>query len=276
MSAIVRTARIIFSVAVCCSAAFTDMHPGRSSPVAEPQGAAANELTGLPEKISVDVPLQRLALLIPELPAAGKNPARSEPFDMPPKAALPQEIASKWGDLQSRILADERTIAACRVDETMCSPAARRFLSLAGTGGKNPQSPLRTQLGKINRAVNLAIRPESDWAQYGFADFWASPLQTLASESGDCEDYAIVKYAVVRALGIAETDLRLMIVRDDKHQTAHAVLAVRDEQEWLILDNRTMLIVNADDARYYNPMFALERETPKTFAAAAIDPITDR
>jgi predicted transglutaminase-like cysteine proteinase len=274
MSAFVRTARIIFSVAVCCSAAFTDMHPSRSSPIAEPQGNSANELQGLPEKISVELPLQRLALLAPELPGGGRITARpAEPFDMPAKAALPEEVASKWNDLQSRILADEKMIAACRSDEAACSPPARRFLSLVESGGNNEP---RVQLGKINRAVNLAIRPESDWAQYGIADFWASPLQTLASGAGDCEDYAIVKYVVLRALGMAEADLRLMIVHDDKHQTEHAIVAVRDGQEWLILDNRTMFIVNADDARYYNPMFVLEQKTPQTFAAAAVNSITDR
>jgi predicted transglutaminase-like cysteine proteinase len=153
-------------------------------------------------------------LLAPELPGSGKSPAQlAEPFNMPAKAALPEEIASKWSDLQSRVVADERTIAACRTDEASCSPAARRFLSLVESGGKNER---RIQLGKINRAVNLAIRPASDWAQYGTADFWASPLQTLGSGAGDCEDYAIVKYVVLRALGMAETDLRLMIVRDDK------------------------------------------------------------
>jgi predicted transglutaminase-like cysteine proteinase len=274
MSAFVRTARIIFSVAVCCSAAFADMHPGRSSPAAEPQGISANELQGLPEKISVDFPLQRLALLTPELPGAGKNPERpAEPFYMSENAALPGEIASRWSDLQSRILADEKTIAACRTDETACTPAARRFLSLAETGGKNEP---RVQLGKINRAVNLAIRPASDWAQYGSADFWASPLQTLASGAGDCEDYAIVKYAVLRAQGMADSDLRLIIVNDDKHQTEHAILAVWDGLDWLILDNRTMFIVSADAARYYSPLFLLEQKTPQAFATASVAPITDR
>lgn len=274
MSAFVRTARIAFSVAVCCSAAFTDMHTGRSSPVAESPGSSANELPGIREEISIAVPLRRLALLIPESPGAGANTLRpSEPFNMPARTTLPEDIASKWSDLQSRILADEKTIAACRLDQTVCSPAARRLLSLMESGGGNE---LRIQLGKINRAVNLAIRPASDWAQYGYADFWASPLQTLASGAGDCEDYAIVKYVALRAVGIAETDLRLMIVRDDRHQTEHAVVAVRDGQDWLILDNRTMFIVNADDAAYYNPLFVLEQKTPQNFASAAINSITDR
>ena len=274
MSAFVRTARIIFSVAVCCSAAFADMHPSRSSPAAEPQTSGSNELQGLPETIPADLPLPRLALLIPELSNVPKTTVRpAEPFDMPAKAALPDDIASKWSDLQSRVLADEKTIAACRLDNAACSPAARQFLSLAITDDKSER---RAQLGKVNRAVNLAIRPASDWAQYGVADFWASPLQTLASGAGDCEDYAIVKYTLLRALGMSETDLRFIIVRDDKHQTEHAVVAARDGQDWLLLDNRTLFIVNAVDAGYYSPLFVLEQKMPQTFAAAAVNPITDR
>ena len=260
---------MMFSVAVCCSAAFADMHPSRSSPVAEPYDAQ-----GLPESKSADVVNQQLALLSPDLTGPGKATFRpAEPFDMAAKVVLPAEMAAKWSELQSRVLADEKTIAACRSDAAACSPAARRFLSFIELGGKNER---RVQAGQINRAVNLAIRPASDWAQYGYADFWASPLQTLTSGAGDCEDYAIVKYAALRALGIAEADLRLVIVRDDKHQTDHAIVAVRDEHEWLILDNRTMAILNAEDARHYNPLFALDQQTGQTFAAAAVSPVIDR
>jgi predicted transglutaminase-like cysteine proteinase len=49
----------------------------------------------------------------------------------------------------------------------------------------------------------------NDCTQYGYADFWASPLQTLGSGAGDCEDYAIVKYVALRGLGILPDDLRL-------------------------------------------------------------------
>ena len=57
--------------------------------------------------------------------------------------------------------------------------------------------------------------------RYG-ADFWASPLQTLG---GDCEDYAIVKYVVLRELGITAHDPRLIIVQDQKRETGHAVVS---------------------------------------------------
>ena len=85
-----------------------------------------------------------------------------------------------------------------------------------------------------------------------------------------------MKYAVLRAQGMTNSDLRLIIVNDDKHQTEHAIVAVRDGLDWLILDNRTMFIVSADDARYYSPLFVLEQKTPHAFATASVAPITDR
>ena len=99
----------------------------------------------------------------------------------------------------------------------------------------------------------MAIRPTSDWAQYGYPDFSVSPLQTLGSGAGDCEDYAIVKYVALRELGVVPDDLRLVIVQDGKREIGHAVVAVRYEQRWLILDNRTMAILDVDEVREYPP-----------------------
>src|SRR5262249_39140830 len=123
--------------------------------------------------------------------------------------------------------------------------------------------------GWLNRAVNLSIKPANDWTQYGDVDYWASPLQTLGSQAGDCEDYAIVKYVALRELGVDPDDLRVVIVRDDKRLTEHAVLAVRHERNWLVLDNRTMSILNTEAARNYRPLFALNGT--RAFGVAAVD-----
>ncbi len=107
----------------------------------------------------------------------------------------------------------------------------------------------------------------SDWAQYGYAQFWASPLQTLSSGAGDCKDYAIVKYAALRELGIAPSDLRLVIVRDDVRQAEHEILAVRYEQNWLILDNLTMAMLDAEQIRHYYPLFVMDYRGARAFTA---------
>ena len=108
----------------------------------------------------------------------------------------------------------------------------------------------------------------SDWAQYGVADYWATPLESLNNGAGDCEDYAIAKYVALREAGIIPDNLRLVIVRDIKGQTNHAVLAVRYEEKWLILDNRTLVMVNADMAQYYYPLFVLDQRGVRTFITA--------
>jgi predicted transglutaminase-like cysteine proteinase len=199
-------------------------------------------------------------------------PLGTEPFGLPPTAAQ-GTMSSKWSDLQARILDDERSLAACRIDESACADSARRFLSIVELGRKQDG---RARMGSINRAVNLSIRPASDWSQYGYADYWASPLQTLGSGAGDCEDYAIVKYFVLRELGVPVSDLRLVIVRDDKRQLEHAVTAVRYEQRWLILDNRTLAILDAEDVNHYRPLYALHQDDARPIATAAIERVISR
>jgi predicted transglutaminase-like cysteine proteinase len=176
--------------------------------------------------------------------------------------AMLSTTSAKWADLQSRIRAEKETLAGCRSGARPCPAAARRFLSIVENGR---QREGRARLGEINRAINLSIRPMSDLAQYGVEDFWASPLASLSSGAGDCEDYAIAKYVALEESGIAPEDLQLEIVRDVEHQATHAVVTVHYKDEWLILDNRTLRIINAEETHYY-PLLALDHEGVRTFA----------
>jgi predicted transglutaminase-like cysteine proteinase len=272
MSAFVRIGRIVFLIAVCCGAAFADVHSSQSASVPESNENNGSGAQLVSDNKPGDLSVPQLGALATDLLARSKD---ALPSGRPNSSSLMTagDISSKWNELQSRIRADETAIAACRSQPITCYDAARRFLAIVDLGRKHEG---RVRLGWLNRAVNMAIRPVSDWAQYGLADFWASPLQTLSSEAGDCEDYAIVKYVALRELGILPDDLRLVIVQDDKRETGHAVVAVRYEQRWLILDNRTMAILNAEDVKYYRPLFALDQQGTHTIATAALDRITDR
>lgn len=243
MFALIRVAYFCL-LAVCSSGAFANVHsvlaPGDSS------------LDLAPSMSPLDI-----------LPHRALPPA--EPFNLRSRR-VPTEITTKWSELQSRISADEKALAACRSGERPCSQAELRFLSIIELARKHEG---RARLGWVNRAINMSIKPVSDWAQYGDSDYWASPLQTLASGTGDCEDYAIVKYVALRAVGIDADDLRLVVVLDDKRRTEHAVLAVRYEQKWLILDNLTMAIITAEDVRGYRPLFALN--SASAIAVAGVD-----
>jgi len=80
-------------------------------------------------------------------------------------------------------------------------------------------------------------------AQHGVPDLWSSPLATFSSGKGDCEDYAIAKLAALLLAGIPARDLRLMLVRNVRSGEAHAVLAARLDDHWLILDNSGHLLL---------------------------------
>jgi len=281
MFAIVRIARIFLLVAFCCGAAFADMHPNPLASVSEPTGPDAPDSQFVAKNRSGDPALLQLASLAPDLVAHEKHAVPNiEPFDFSAMTAslsettiMLGEMSEKWKELQARIAVDEKTVMKCLSDESTCSQAARSFLSIVDLGRKHEG---RARLGWINRAVNTSIRPTSDWAQYGYADFWASPLQALGNGAGDCEDYAIVKYVALRNLGMDVKDLRLVIVQDYKHHTIHAVVAVRDEQRWAILDNRTMAIVNTDELKNYLPLVVLAQQGDRTIAVAAANQVTNR
>jgi predicted transglutaminase-like cysteine proteinase len=69
-------------------------------------------------------------------------------------------------------------------------------------------------------------------------DIWLSPLSFIQT-SGDCADYAIAKYFVLRLLGIPDEDLRILIVRDTLRQQGHAVLLVKTAESVAVLDNQS-------------------------------------
>lgn len=267
MSVFVQIVRILFLVAVCCSGAYADSHPSGFSLAVGSDGAETPGNQDVSENKSENRALPRLAYSNLTDRSQEHTTLFPGPFGLETIIALRSEVSAKWAELQSRILAEERTLAACRSGDGPCPAAARRFMSIIELG---LQRQGRARLGEINRAVNLSIKPMSDWAQYGVDDFWAAPLAALSNRAGDCEDYAIVKYVALHKSGIVPDDLRLVIVRDINRQTNHAVLAVRYEEEWLILDNRTMVMVNAEQARHYYPLFVLDHRSVRTFATATV------
>jgi predicted transglutaminase-like cysteine proteinase len=176
-----------------------------------------------------------------------------------------RRLLEKWNAAAIELRIDIDVIAACRSDLDACeSDAAKRLIAIVDEATKREG---RARIGVINRAVNLAIAAASDMAQYGVEDKWASPLMTFASGRGDCEDYALAKYAALRAAGFTSDDLRLVIVHLPQSRIDHAVLSVRDEGRWLILDNRRFAMLDAAHLDAV-PLFALrEDDAPAQVAA---------
>jgi predicted transglutaminase-like cysteine proteinase len=180
-----------------------------------------------------------------------------EPFGLSSAVLTYGGLRDKWLAVERR-LDDERVqLALCDGDRAHCvSPAALKLLAIVddARGQKG-----RARLGDINRAINLAIRPMSDLAQYGQIDVWSSPLVTLAHGAGDCEDYAIAKLVALRLAGIADDDLRIIVMRDTMSGEDHAVAAARLDGHWLMLDNRRMAMIEDNGMRNIRPLFVIDQ-----------------
>ena len=79
----------------------------------------------------------------------------------------------------------------------------------------------------------------SDASHWGVEDYWATPAETVASHGGDCEDYSIAKYFLLKEFGVPVHRLRITYVKAMKLNQAHMVLAYYSapDAEPLILDN---------------------------------------
>ncbi len=173
-------------------------------------------------------------------------------------------LRQKWLGVQRRLDDELVQLALCDGDRDGCvSPAALQFLAIidAGKGREG-----RARLGEVNRAINLAIRPMSDLAQYGEIDVWSSPLATLARGAGDCEDYAIAKFVALRQAGISPDDLRIVVMHDTIGGDDHAVAAARLDGRWLILDNRRMAMVDDTNVRNFRPTFVIDQHDVMRYA----------
>lgn len=181
----------------------------------------------------------------------------AEPFGISTWDLFFGAVREKWLGVEHK-LDDERVqLALCDGDRDNCvSPAALRLLAIVDDGRAREG---RARLGEINRAVNLAIRPMSDLAQWGEIDVWSSPLETFAHGAGDCEDYAIAKFEALRLAGVPRDDLRIVIMRDTIRGEDHAVAAARLDGHWLMLDNRRMAMVEDAEVRNYRPLFVIDQ-----------------
>lgn len=116
---------------------------------------------------------------------------------------------------------------------------------------------LKTMADKVNRMVNKE-KYIIDSKNYGKSDYWATPVE-FYSHGGDCEDFAIAKYAALRALGVPEERLRVAIIHDRKKNIPHAVLVVYTDTDAYILDNQVKEMKNARHINRYRPIFSINR-----------------
>jgi predicted transglutaminase-like cysteine proteinase len=200
---------------------------------------------------------------LPEAAAPAGATLGNEPFGLFTFRAPDSVIWRKWRAVEDEIATDQAVLERCRSDARSCPSYAAQFLRLVGAVKAKSG---RARLEEVNLGVNTAIRYVSDLVQHRELDRWSSPLASFATGKGDCEDYAIAKYAALREAGVADADMRLLLVRDRTVRQDHAVLAARLDGRWLILDNRWAGLREDNSELNFAPLFAINHDGVHLFA----------
>jgi len=107
------------------------------------------------------------------------------------------------------------------------------------------------KLNVVNTWVNF-IRYRSDKTIYGVNDYWATLYEFVGKNAGDCEDYTIAKYYILKELGVDPHRMKFAYViyrsRSGK-KSSHMVLAYfkkpkpKTKDDILILGNNNRLVL---------------------------------
>ncbi len=117
--------------------------------------------------------------------------------------------------------------------------------------GKSQQE----QIEGVNNFLN-AIPYIEDIDNYGKTDYWSTPIEFL-TRGGDCEDFAIAKYASLRALGFSADQLRIAVVQDEVKNIPHALLIVYSDGGNFVLDNQNKRTETITAVTRYKPIFSI-------------------
>jgi len=114
---------------------------------------------------------------------------------------------------------------------------------------------LRAKLTTVNALINRYpyTASETNWHE---ANHWETPFEFL-TRSGQCQDYAITKYLLLRAADVPDDVMRLVVLRDDRQGADHAVLVVYVNGEALLLDNQLSEVTPTERIAYYRPYYSI-------------------
>jgi predicted transglutaminase-like cysteine proteinase len=160
------------------------------------------------------------SLLVATTPifAAQTPPRASDPMMQVPAVQISLSRLPEWSQTESRHRSQVQ------------SGSAGWQAAVAGVGQDGTDL-----LTAANSYVNRA-RYVSDRDNWGSADHWATPTD-LFERGGDCEDYAIAKYMLLREAGVPSSQMRILILRAANGIPEHSVLIVQTSSGIFVLDN---------------------------------------
>lgn len=185
-------------------------------------------------------------------------------FDAPDDFLASASLWPAWAQNLERHAADSDAIRRCVVDESACSGKLKSLRPILIKGAALDRD---RQLRLVNRYINkrrykrdrretsLSAAPGGEAV---LKNHWATLLEFLR-RGGDCEDYAVAKYFLLRELGFPAQDMRVLVTWEKSARDYHAVLAVRRENgsSWLLESDNTIVKGNH---RRYRFIYALNEE----------------
>ncbi len=145
-------------------------------------------------------------------------------------SGLIKQVSERFGrDAPSRLYAWQGLVRQLKSKE---AADPRQWTGLST--GRSEMPILR----KVNDFFNHVPYYE-DIDHWRIQDYWTTPVEMLASNGGDCEDYSIAKYLTLKDLGIPVERMRITYVKALNLGVSHMVLAyypTPDSDPW-ILDN---------------------------------------
>ena len=168
------------------------------------------------------------------------------------------ESLPKWVEILERMINEKQQVNICNKNLQSCD---NKFIShwIKFIRQTSKIKDKKQVVAEVNTFFN-------DWEyildidNWGISDYWEIPSEFIEF-SGDCEDYAIIKYYTLRTLGFKADDLRIVILKDTIRNGAHAVLATYFKDEILILDNLSTMPLEDTILTQYVPYYSINENT---------------
>ncbi len=141
-------------------------------------------------------------------------------------------------------------------------------------------APELAQLRIVNDFWNSTVSGSEDRYVWSRADYWATPLETLGKQAGDCEDFVIGKYFSLINMGVPAEKLRFVYVKariggmGSSTSIAHMVLGYypTPNADPLVLDSLVGSIRPASQRRDLTPVFSFNAQGIYVAGAATTSP----
>jgi transglutaminase-like putative cysteine protease len=131
--------------------------------------------------------------------------------------------------------------------------------------GLDPPLLALEAVAQMNLRINQEIKYQEEPPG---ADVWQTPEETWAIKSGDCEDYAILKYALLRKAGLPETAMMIIVgeIASMPANIPHAWLLAWVGDAWRVLDNKFDQLIDPADYTNWIPRKGASRDRVLLFS----------